>query len=243
MAQNIYDRPTFFERYSRLPRAVFGLEGAPEWPAVRALLPPLDNRRVVDLGCGAGAFARWAREQGAAAVLGLDLSQNMLSRARANTVGGGIRYVRADLEMLELTPGAFDLAYSALALHYVQDLDQLLRTVFAALVPGGHLVFTVEHPIYMAAMQPDWVLRDGRQRSWPVDHYAIEGERRTDWLAAGVIKHHRQLATTLNGVLDAGFVLRRVLEWSPTPEQLQQQPALIDELERPMLLAVAAQRP
>lgn len=243
MAQNIFDRPTFFERYSRLPRAVFGLDGAPEWPAVRALLPPLQGRRVVDLGCGTGAFARWAREQGATSVLGVDLSQNMLARARASTVGGGIRYMRADLESLELTPGAFDLAYSALALHYLPELAPLLATVFTALAPGGQLVFTVEHPIYMAAMQPDWMLRDGRQRSWPVDHYAIEGERRTDWLASGVIKYHRQLDTTINSVLDAGFVLRRVLEWSPTPEQLQQQPALIDELERPMLLALAAQRP
>ncbi len=242
MAQNIYDRPTFFERYTRLPRSLFGLDGAPEWPAVRALLPPLQGRRVVDLGCGFGGFARWAREQGAASVLGLDLSQNMLARARANTADAGIRYVRADLETLELPPAAFDLAYSAMALHYVPDLGRLLKTVADALTPGATLVFSVEHPIYMAGMQPDWVVREGRQRSWPVDHYAIEGERRTDWLTQGVVKYHRQMATTLNLVLEAGFALQHVMEWSPTPEQLQLQPALVDELERPMLLAVVAAR-
>lgn len=243
MAQNIYDRPTFFERYTRLPRSLFGLDGAPEWPAVRALLPPMAGLRVVDLGCGFGAFARWAREAGAESVLGLDLSQNMLARARANTADAGIRYARADLEALELPAGAFDIAYSALAVHYVQDLGRLLGTVQQALVPGGWLVMTMEHPIYMAGLQPDWIVRDGRQRSWPVDHYAIEGERRTDWLASGVLKYHRQMATTLNLTLQAGFALRHMLEWSPTPEQLQQQPALQDELERPMLLAVVAQRP
>jgi ubiquinone/menaquinone biosynthesis C-methylase UbiE len=37
---------------------------------------------VLDLGCGFGAFARWAREMGADSVLGVDRSENMLARAR-----------------------------------------------------------------------------------------------------------------------------------------------------------------
>ena len=38
MAQNIYDNEEFFEGYSRLSRSVEGLDGAAEWPALRALL-------------------------------------------------------------------------------------------------------------------------------------------------------------------------------------------------------------
>src|SRR5205823_8921369 len=56
MTQNIYDNPEFFEGYSRLGRSVEGLEGAAEWPALRALLPDLRGLRVVDLGCGFGWF-------------------------------------------------------------------------------------------------------------------------------------------------------------------------------------------
>jgi 2-polyprenyl-3-methyl-5-hydroxy-6-metoxy-1,4-benzoquinol methylase len=78
MAQNIYDHPEFFENYSRLRRSVEGLAGAPEWPALRALLPDLRGLQVVDLGCGFGWFCRWAREQGAARVLGIDVSDRML---------------------------------------------------------------------------------------------------------------------------------------------------------------------
>ena len=70
MAQNIYDDPTFFAGYSQLPRQVHGLDAAPEWPALRTMLPDLTGKRVVDLGCGFGWFARWAREHGAASVLG-----------------------------------------------------------------------------------------------------------------------------------------------------------------------------
>jgi hypothetical protein len=41
MTQNIYDTAEFFERYSKLPRSVEGLAGAPEWSALRALLPDM----------------------------------------------------------------------------------------------------------------------------------------------------------------------------------------------------------
>jgi DNA-binding HxlR family transcriptional regulator len=83
---------------------------------------------------------------------------------------------------------------------------------------------------------------DDGGRTWPVDHYAIEGPRVTDWLAKSVRKQHRTLGTTLNALIDAGFAVRRVVEWSPTPEQLAAQPSLADELDRPMMALVAAQK-
>src|SRR6476660_7320265 len=133
MTQNIYDNDEFFAGYLRLPRSVAGLEGAPEWPALRAMLPDLHGRTVLDLGCGFGWFCRWAREQGAAHVLGFDVSEKMLERARATTTDAAVTYRRADLETLELSPASFDLVYSSLALHYVEHLDRLLARVHGAL--------------------------------------------------------------------------------------------------------------
>jgi SAM-dependent methyltransferase len=242
LAQNIYDRPEFFDGYSRMDRSVRGLDGAPEWPAIRTLLPELRGKRVVDLGCGFGWFARWAMSQGAASVLGVDLSENMLSRARVETADPGVLYLRADLESLQLPEEAFDLAYSSLAFHYVEDFGRLVGGVFRALVSGGHFVFSIEHPIYMASMKSGWMATDDGGRTWAVDHYAIEGPRVTDWLAKGVRKQHRTLGTTLNALIDAGFAIRRVVEWSPTPEQVAAQPSLADELERPMMVLVAARK-
>src|SRR5690242_9099866 len=121
MTQNIYDREDFFQGYSQLGRSIAGLDGAPEWPALRAMLPDLRGLRVVDLGCGFGWFCRWARAQGAARVIGIDLSEKMLARARSAPVAG-IVYEQADLERLSLPGGSFDLAYSALAFHYVENI-------------------------------------------------------------------------------------------------------------------------
>jgi 2-polyprenyl-3-methyl-5-hydroxy-6-metoxy-1,4-benzoquinol methylase len=119
VSQNIYDNPDFHDAYRRLARSIHGLEGAPEWPTVARLLPELDGRDVVDLGCGFGAFARWAAERGAR-VDAFDLSRRMLARAAELTAdGAAITYQRADLDEVELCAAAYDLAYSALTLHYM----------------------------------------------------------------------------------------------------------------------------
>lgn len=119
MAQNIYDDEAFFAGYAQLPRSIEGLAGAPEWPALRALLPELRGRRVLDLGCGYGWFCRWARDAGAVKVLGIDLSEKMLARARIHPADSAIRYRRSDLETLDLPADAFDVVFSSLAFHYV----------------------------------------------------------------------------------------------------------------------------
>jgi len=242
MAQNIYDQPAFFEGYSNLPRSVQGLAGAAEWGSVRALLPDLAGKRIVDLGCGFGWFSRHAAAQGAASVLGLDLSENMIVRARAETVSPAVRYAIADLDQLDLPEGGFDFAYSSLAFHYVADFDRLVRSIHAALLPGSSFVFTIEHPIYMAPSKPEWA-EVGGATVWPVDGYLVEGSRTTDWLAKGVVKYHRTLGTTLNALIGAGFVIRHVEEWRPSAAQLAEHPEWQVELNRPMFLLIACDRP
>jgi SAM-dependent methyltransferase len=241
MSQNVYDRPDFFAAYSGLRRSAEGLDGAPEWPALQAMLPPMQGLRVADLGCGFGWFCRWAIGQGATSVLGLDLSEQMLARARTFPTHG-ITYQRADLTTLHLPAGSFDLVFSSLALHYLPDIAPLLATVHAALVPGGRFVFSTEHPVFTAPSHPAWAMDADGRRTWPIDRYLIEAERTTDWLAPGVVKYHRTIATTVNALLDAGFTLTRLNEFCPTQEQITARPELEQERDRPMFLLVAASR-
>jgi hypothetical protein len=109
-------------------------------------------------------------------------------------------------------------------------------------VPGGSLVFSVEHPIYTAPATPQWIVDQAGRKTWPVDGYLEEGPRTTDWLAKGVIKQHRTLATYLGMLLRLGFVLSHVEEWGPTDAQIVLQPSLADERQRPPFLLVAARR-
>ena len=103
MKENLYDNEEFFARYSAFPRSVEGLRAAGEWHELRRLLPPFAGKRVLDLGCGFGWHCRYAAEQGAAEVLGIDLSEKMLSQAKVRNPHPAVTYRRAAIEDLDLT--------------------------------------------------------------------------------------------------------------------------------------------
>jgi hypothetical protein len=94
----------------------------------------------------------------------------------------------------------------------------------------------------MAPSRPDWIEVAVGRKVWPLDGYLREGKRTTDWLAPGVEKFHRTLGTTLDVLIDAGFSIRRVIEWRPTDADLAAEPSLAKELDRPMFLLIAADR-
>src|SRR5579871_1752481 len=242
MAQNIYDNATFFERYSQLPRSVEGLAGAPEWPSLRALLPELRGSKVLDLGCGFGWFCRWALEQGAKYVVGIDVSHRMLARAQAETFDSAISYVEADLEHFAAPAKPFDLVYSSLTLHYLENLEGLLAAIQKALVPGGRFVFSVEHPIFTAPSNPAWSTNASGQATWPVEGYLDEGTRSTNWLANGVIKQHRTVSTYVNLLIRAGFQILHLDEWGPSNEQVAARTEWGKERQRPPFLLMSCSR-
>ena len=116
-----------------------------------------------------------------------------------------ITYTKADLEDLDLPEASFDLAYSSLTFHYIVNLAGLFEKVHRALSPGANLIFSIEHPIYMTPQHPDWLIDPHGRKVWPIDSYQREGARVTNWLAEGVIKHHRTIGTLLNRLIRAGL--------------------------------------
>jgi hypothetical protein len=76
-----------------------------------------------------------------------------------------------------------------------------------------------------------------------LDRYADEGPREETWFVPGVRKVHRTVATLINGLLDAGLVVERVIEPIPSAQWLHDHPPARDERRRPMFLLVRARKP
>ena len=243
MQQNSYDTPGFFANYSQMARSLGGLDAAGEWPAFRALLPPLHDKTVLDLGCGFGWHCRYARQQQARSVLGIDLSAKMLARAREMTDDVAIEYRQVAIEDLDVAAETFDVVLSSLALHYVEAFEQVCRKVYRSLVPEGQFVFSVEHPIFTARTAQDWWYGEqGERLHWPVDSYQDEGLRQTNFLDHAVVKYHRTVATYVTTLLDAGFTITGLSEPQPTQAMLELHPDMRDETRRPMFLVLAARK-
>src|SRR5260370_39980206 len=103
--------------------SIGGLDEGSEWPAFRALLPELRDKNVLDLGCGFGWHCRYAREQQARSVVGVDLSEKMIARARESTNDSAIEYRQLAIEDSDFRAEEFHAVLSSLALHYATRLD------------------------------------------------------------------------------------------------------------------------
>nr|WP_145157144.1 class I SAM-dependent methyltransferase [Paenibacillus terrae] len=242
MKQNKYDDSAFFAAYKEMPRSIGGLGAAGEWHEFKALLPDLQGKSVLDLGCGFGWHCRYAREQHAAEVVGVDISAKMLESAREQTDDPAITYLQAPIEDIDFPDGHFDVVLSSLAFHYVQSFDAVCQKVHSCLKQGGNFVFSVEHPIFTSRPEQEWILDDqGSPLYWPVDHYQDEGVRNTAFLTDHVIKYHRTLSTYINDLIRTGFAITAVREPLPDPK-LMHHPGMKDETRRPMFLILSAEK-
>jgi len=241
MKQNKYDDKSFFDKYSNMERSKSGLEGAGEWHELKKMLPDFQGKRVLDLGCGFGWHCRYAIENGAKSVIGIDISQKMLNEARSKTKSEKIQYICMPIENIDFPDSSFDVIISSLALHYIQSFDDVLSKISKCISNGGEIIFSVEHPIFTAQGTQDWYYDDkGNIMHWPVDKYFTEGVRNANFLGEDVIKYHRTLTTYLNSLIKAGFEITRIIEPKPTEDLIYTIPGMLDELRRPMMLLVSA---
>ncbi len=235
-----YDNELFFKEYAKMARSQSGLEAAGEWHQLKPLFPPLTGKKVLDLGCGYGWHCKFAAEQGAEEIMGIDLSARMLDEAKRRNADERIAYRLCGIEEYEYPEETWDCVVSNLALHYIEDLDSVFQNVHQTLKSGGTFLFNIEHPTFTAGVGQDWIYdENGAPKYWPVDNYYIPGERKTSFLGCEVKKQHHTLTQILMGLLNNGFELKAVEEAMP-PETMMNIPGMKDELRRPMMLLVKA---
>lgn len=97
--------------------------------------------RVLDIGCGTGAFIYCLAERGHQAV-GVDFSSSMLSAARKSTQGKVIEFVQGDVTKgLDFSDASFDLVLASYVLHGLSS--ELRQRIYAeaARLSRGRIIF------------------------------------------------------------------------------------------------------
>ena len=112
-----------------------------EVAAVMEFLTPVEGKRVLDAGCGDGAYSLAATERGAL-VTGVDLSEDMLAAARYRSAARGLTvdWMQGSVLALPFPDSSFDLAIAITLLCLVPDPRAAVRELSRVLVPGGRLV-------------------------------------------------------------------------------------------------------
>ena len=145
----------------------------------------LHGQRVLDLACGFGFYTRLLKQRGAATVVGVDISPEMIRLAHQQEQAEplGITYQVCDVVTLPQL-GPFDLVTAVYLLNYAESKDQMLsmcRSVYANLVAGGRFIAYTINPAFTLS-KPNCtkygatVLREEPEE----DRYVCEAEFVTD---------------------------------------------------------------
>ena len=144
-----------YARWAGVYDTVFGGVSGPGRRRAVAAVNALPGTRVLEMGVGTGlALPRYARTK---RITGIDLSAEMLERARARVADERLSHVEAlhvgDAEATGLETGAFDIAVAMFTASVVPNPRRLLAEMRRVVRPGGQLLF-VNH--FAAERGPRW---------------------------------------------------------------------------------------
>ena len=127
---------------------------APLNEALLARALPFEGRRILDVGCGAGATSfAFADALPGAEVTGLDLSAALVDAARARTEGrANVRFVQGDAALWSPDDGRFEMIVSRHGIMFFADAVAAF-THLHALAPRGRLLFSC----FRAAAENEWM--------------------------------------------------------------------------------------
>lgn len=222
--QNIYDDKHFFDEYIDMRENKLNANDLIEIPTIKNMLPDLQGKSVLDFGCGAGGMSKYFVEKGACKVLALDISKNMIAHAKEINNDNKIQYKVMEMENISKIKEKFDVVFSSLAFHYVEDFEKLMKDISNLLKPNGVLLFSQEHPFETAIiLQRDMkrYVEINDKRYFLLSDYNNMGERFLNWNVDGVIKYHRNFSCVVNSVIKAGLNIVEIQESQPLPQAIE----------------------
>jgi ubiquinone/menaquinone biosynthesis C-methylase UbiE len=204
-------------------------------PAFISLMGDINNKDILDAGCGEGYFSRMLAEAGAR-VTAVDYSARMLEIAQARTLNDlGIEFKQGNCENLYFfKSGSFDLIISNMVIQDLADYQKAFSEMHRLLAVGGSFIFSILHPCFVTPECGWEKAENGEKLHWNVDKYFYEdvyeqalGENEK------ILLFHRTLTSYINALLQTGFVIEGIVEPKPSPEMLGKYPSFEEDLRCP----------
>ena len=248
MKQNIYDIKSFSDAYDKMRYENKGMNANDlvEIPNFRKLIPDVKGKRILDLGCGYGENDKYCIGLGVKEILGIDISKHMIKIAKENNNDENIKYKVMAMENINEIEEKFDIVISSLAFHYVKDYEKLINDIYNLLNDDGILIFSIDHPLRIASKFETWMKKNYTKINGKwfllVSDYNREGIREKEWNGVMVKRYHRNFSSLINGLVNSGFKIDKILEPIPDEKAIKIIPKYINQYDRPYFLFVRAKK-
>jgi SAM-dependent methyltransferase len=230
-----YDQEDFFSNFMKRRDRKDSLNNAIEGPIIDELIGDVQQKDILDLGCGDAAFGKELLDKGAASYTGVEGSEQMAAAARLNVVDKNGVIIRETMESYDYPAETFDIVTSRFAFHYVPDIQPLFQNIHKALKKNGKLVFSVQHPLTTSSFISK---QSGDKRgNWIVDDYFLEGERKEPWIDQVVVKYHRTIEQYFRTLTACGFTVTDLREGTPKREHFSSEEEFVRRQRIPVVLA------
>jgi ubiquinone/menaquinone biosynthesis C-methylase UbiE len=114
--------------------------------SLRETLALLTFEHCLEIGCGTGKNTLWLMQK-AATVTAVDLSEEMLAKAKEKITSSNVHFVQADItQPWNFATKQFDLVGFSLVLEHIEQLQPVLQKAAAVLKPGAYLYIGELHP-------------------------------------------------------------------------------------------------
>jgi SAM-dependent methyltransferase len=230
-----YDQKDFFSNFMKRRDRKDSPNNAIEGPIMDELFGDVNDKDILDLGCGDAAFGKKLLVKGAASYTGVEGSEQMAAAARMNVADKSGTIIHETMESYHYPKEAFDIVTSRFAIHYVPDIETLFQDIHKALKKNGKFVFSVQHPLTTSSFVSK---KTGDKRgNWIVDDYFLEGERKEPWIDQVVVKYHRTIEQYFCTLTACGFTVTELREGAPKREHFSNEEEFARRQRIPVVLA------
>lgn len=237
---SVYDNDDFLSTYLMRRKRQASPNNILEKPVLLQLIGEVRGKKVLDLGCGDAEIGKELLEAGCSFYEGVDGSVNMVGKAQQALTSESSRIHLASMEDWDFPRESYDLVISRLALHYLEDLQKVVQQIHHSLKPGGHFIFSVQHPILTSSINNP----EGEQKrsSWLVDDYFKIGNRTEKWMGKDVIKYHRTIEEYFRIINDCGYRVSTLKECTPQRKYFTSEEEYLRRMRVPVILLMSCEK-
>lgn len=221
-------------------------------PIMFELIGNLDNKTVLELGCGNWYLSKNFIQKWVKSLILADISKYNLANAKQKCNSEKIEYIQQDVtKKFKIESNSIDIVYSNMLLNEIEDIHTPISESYRILKKWAIFIFSVTHPswdLYIFAQEKAWIKSKkikglGNYFRKGFAKYIMGGDNKNNPNLAEKFKnkfevehYQRPLSDYFNTLTKAGFNVKNIIEPEPNKELLKNFPRFSEYSDYPIWL-------